>query len=346
MKLAKRVRFTALLSLSLALFLVGSAAAGKNKRPSKTSENAQSPKLLKVEPTTTTSHEMPGLFQASDLKWSDGTGTLAGMKVAVVSEDPVSGAKAMFVQLPAGKAPDPRLLYHYHTDTVHTYVISGAIGSTINGKQYVARAGDYARMPASASHADTADIPPAGTRPSAGAILFMVTEGSRGGAPARFDTVAVNDAQAELEGEKPTATTTHGLPGLFKASELKWEEGTGTLAGLKVSLLSENPVSGARAMFVKLPAGKTSDPRLQYHYHTDTVHTYVISGSIATVVNGKQFVAKAGDYTRMPANAIHADTADMIPPSAAASEGAMLLLITEGSRSGAPAKLDTVVVKN
>jgi mannose-6-phosphate isomerase-like protein (cupin superfamily) len=157
-------------------------------------EKGHSPHLLREEPSMNADPRKPALFRPKELKWSEGTGTLKGHQVAIVNEDQATGAKAMFVKLPANKAIDPAVEQHYHTATAHTIVVQGSVSSIINGKKFTVGPGDYFRAPAGWVHGDShgGGDPHGGDPPFI--VLFMIVEGQKQeGHAAEFETVAVRE---------------------------------------------------------------------------------------------------------------------------------------------------------
>ncbi len=153
------------------------------KKTAKAPKVKKTSALSRTQPGTNKSPTRPGLFRAGDLKWKDGSGAFRGVQVAVVSEDPETGAKAMFLRIPANKTIDLRTEYHYHTQVTHSFVIEGSTMSEVNGRRMIAKAGDYFRAPANWIHAHAGS--------DSGAIVFMVIEGNRVGKQAsRFNAVA------------------------------------------------------------------------------------------------------------------------------------------------------------
>ncbi len=294
-------------------------------------------KTSSAQPTASKASARPGIHRASDLAWKDGSGSLKGVKVAVVSEDRDTGAKAMFIKLPPNKgAAAAQDEYHYHPVATHTLIIEGTVNTVVDGKRVTGKAGDYFRSPANWAHADSGS--------DVGATMFIITEGSRGGkTSAKFETVSVNSARgakaAAISSAQPTASKASARPGIHRASDLAWKDGSGSLKGVKVAVVSEDRDTGAKAMFIKLPPNKgAAAAQDEYHYHPVATHTLIIEGTVNTVVDGKRVTGKAGDYFRSPANWAHADSGSEV--------GATMFIITEGSRRGAAAKFGTVAAKD
>jgi quercetin dioxygenase-like cupin family protein len=140
----------------------------------------------------------------------------------------------------------------------------------------------------------------------------------------------------------PSQTTDVGKPALFRSGEVKFTEGEGTFAGLQVAVLSEDPVTGARAVLLKVPRDKKADPRKSNHFNTLTMHTFVIQGELSVEAEGKTHTGRAGDYFRAPAGWIHGDSQGVVGPGNPGDPPfALLLTFIEGGPKGA-AGLETV----
>jgi quercetin dioxygenase-like cupin family protein len=314
----RRIVYSSGLSLLLILVFVACPPTQSTVKPVE---------LSYAQPSATTAPSQPAIFHLKDLKWEEGKGTLAGVKVFVVYEDPVSGAKALFLKVPGKKIPDPRL--HYHTDTAHSFIIEGTITSGVGDKTIAVNPGDYFRAPAGWDHKDSGcDIGFDGT-------IFMIIEGRpKDKGPARFDTVNIEADQATKRPiVEPNVTTKPSEPALFHMNELRWQEGVGSYKGVNIAVVHEDPVTGAKAMFLKVPANKAPDSLP--HYHSDRAHSYIIEGNVGSGVGGNVLTGTAGDYFRGPANWVHKDSHS--------DTGALIFMIIEGRLDGnVPATFDTM----
>ncbi|HJQ68080.1 MAG TPA: cupin domain-containing protein [Blastocatellia bacterium] len=129
--------------------------------------------------------------------------------------------------------------------------------------------------------------------------------------------------KASLSRTQPGANKSPARPGFFSLDALKWEKGSGPFRGVLVAVVSEDPKTGAKAMFLKIPVNRKVAPRADYHYHTRISHSFVIEGSTMSEVSGRRMIAKAGDYFRAPANWVHAH--------AGSDTGATIFMVIEGS---------------
>ncbi|HJQ70310.1 MAG TPA: hypothetical protein VKA70_15135, partial [Blastocatellia bacterium] len=65
---------------------------------------------------------------------------------------------------------------------------------------------------------------------------------------------------------QPTAGKSAARPGIYRAKDLQYKEGTGSFKGVQVAVVSEDRDTGARAMFVRLPPNKGAAAQAEdYH---------------------------------------------------------------------------------
>jgi len=112
----------------------------------------------------------PKSYNLKKLKWTQAPDAPKGLKVAVVWENPVTKAQALFVQLPKKLA----IPAHHHTPNMWMTVIKGSMTVTgTDGKAMEIKAGGFAQAPGGMIHTTTS---------KKGATLFQLTDGP-------FDTV-------------------------------------------------------------------------------------------------------------------------------------------------------------
>ena len=128
------------------------------------------------------------------------------------------------------------------------------------------------------------------------------------------------EPQAQAD-EVPEVVKPWGEMGLHRFSELRWEQGADTFAGLEVAVVGEDPASGSKAMYVKVPR-KQADERL--HVHSANSHSVVLEGEVSVLIDGQKMTGKKGDYFFTPANVVHSDSIIDL------ESGATMFMITEG----------------
>jgi quercetin dioxygenase-like cupin family protein len=96
-------------------------------------------------------------------------------------------------------------------------------------------------------------------------------------------------------------------PTIVTMDDTKWTPGTGMMKGADVAVLSGDPTkAGYYAIRLRLPPNTTFAP----HYHGDTEHVTVISGTVYLGLGDKVDSANAkaygpGTYAAIPANMHH-----------------------------------------
>lgn len=115
-------------------------------------------------------------------------------------------------------------------------------------------------------------------------------------------TISCSIAYAQTSG-----TSTAAAPTIVTMDTTKWTPGTGMMKGADVAVLSGDPTkAGYYAIRLRLPPNTTFAP----HYHADTEHVTVISGTVYFGMGDKVDRANAkgfgpGTYAAVPANMHH-----------------------------------------
>ncbi len=121
----------------------------------------------------------PVVWPAADLKWVDGAGAPAGVKMAVLWGDPAKGPHAAFHKFPAGfKAP-----LHTHSAQLRSVVVSGTIiHGEEDGKETRLGPGSYLMDPPSEKHTTACDA-------ASECVMFVEANG-------KFDIKMVGEKKA------------------------------------------------------------------------------------------------------------------------------------------------------
>jgi quercetin dioxygenase-like cupin family protein len=236
---------------------------------------------------------LPGLHSQSDLRWQEGSGPFEGGKVAVLGTNRQTGAFAGFIKMPAKSLMDShngRL--HSHTSTSHTFIIEGEVRAIIGGKEITGKAGDYFRLPAGVPHQGS-------IVPVDDVTMFMLTDGEFG--------LEFRDEKDDRSMDALMSIIDWSMPSFHqRIDRLAWQEGSGTFAGGKVSIVGDSSKSGATVSFLRMPRKALMDSHDgRLHCHTSTSHTFIVEGEVGAVINGQEITGKTGDYFRMPAGFLH-----------------------------------------